>query len=135
MCGISEGNSFNQKLVLACHRKSHQPQKESDRLIFHRKIEQTIEKAAAKVVHEKLHLRSYIQGTFNMKKLSDYISLREEFRIFLSQRIKYTSQEICKYLCTHPNYYVLMKLENIMRVERLNLNFSIKDDVKNVSKT
>ena len=65
----------------ATHRKSHQSEKKSDWLIFHRKIEQTIKKAAAKVVHEKLHLRSYIQRTYTMKKLSDNISLREEFRI------------------------------------------------------
>ena len=48
----------------------------------------------------------------------------------LSQRIKYTSQVISKYL-THPNYYVLMTLGNIMRVEILNLNFSLKDALKN----
>ena len=35
----------------------------------------------------------------------------------------------------YPNCYVLIKLENIMREEILNLNFSIKDDVKSVSKT
>ena len=28
---------------------------------------------------------------------------------------------------THPNYYVLIRLGNIMRVEILNLNFSIKE--------
>ena len=48
----------------------------------------------------------------------------------LSQRIKYTSQVTSKYL-THPNYYVLMTLGNIMRVEILNLNFSLKDALKN----
>ena len=35
----------------------------------------------------------------------------------------------------YPNYYVLMKLKNIMRVEIINLNFSLKDGVKSVSKT
>ena len=57
----------------------------------------------------------------------------------LSRRIKYTSQEKNrKYLWYTPIQiiiYVLMKLENIMRVKTLNLNFSIKDGVKRVSKT
>ena len=39
-----------------------------------------------------------------------------------------------KCLATHPNYYEisskLSKLENIMRVEILTLNFSIKDGLK-----
>ena len=36
------------------------------------------------------------------------------------RRIKYTWQVISKYLvATHPYYYVLMKLGNIMRVEIL----------------
>ena len=35
----------------------------------------------------------------------------------------------------YPNYYASMKLENIVRVDILNLNFGIKDGVKSVSKT
>ena len=39
-----------------------------------------------------------------------------------------------KYLATHPNYYEissnLSKLENIMRVQLLTLNLSIKDGLK-----
>ena len=46
---------------------------------------------------------------------------------------------ISKYIATHPNYYEISskpsKLENIMRVEILNLNFSTKDGLKIVSKT
>ena len=53
----------------------------------------------------------------------------------LSQRIKYTYQVISKYLVIHPNYYALVKPGNIMRVEILNLNFSIKNGLKVVSKT
>ena len=47
----------------------------------------------------------------------------------LSRRIKYTllTKELANILATHPNYYILMKLGNIMRVEILNLSFSIKD--------
>ena len=45
---------------------------------------------------------------------------------------------ISKYLATHSNYYEissnLSKLGNIMRVETLTLNFSIKDGLKIVSK-
>ena len=48
-------------------------------------------------------------------------------------------QVISKYLATHSNYYEisskLSKLGNIMRVETLTLNFSIKDGLKIVSKT
>ena len=44
-----------------------------------------------------------------------------------------------KYLATHSHYYEisskLFKLGNIMRVETLTLNFSIKDGLKIVSKT
>ena len=57
----------------------------------------------------------------------------------LSQRIKCTDQEKnCKYLwyiSIQIIIYVLRKLENVMRVEILNLNFSIKDGVKSVPKT
>ena len=55
----------------------------------------------------------------------------------LSRRIKYTllTKELANILATHPNYYILMKLGNIMRVEILNLSFSIKDSLKIVSKT
>ena len=35
---------------------------------------------------------------------------------------------------TRQNYYLLMKLGNILRVEILNLNFSIKDGIKNVKR-
>ena len=46
---------------------------------------------------------------------------------------------ITKYLASHPNYHVipskLPKLGNIMRVEILTENFSIKDGLKFVSKT
>ena len=53
------------------------------------------------------------------------------------QNIHY--QIISKYLATHSNYYEisskLSKLGNIMRVETLTLNFSIKDGLKIVSKT
>ena len=38
-------------------------------------------------------------------------------------------------MATHPHYYVLMKLGNMMRVEILNLTFNIKDGLKIVSKT
>ena len=34
-----------------------------------------------------------------------------------------------------PNYYLLMKLGNSMKAETLNLNFSINNGLKNVSKT
>ena len=44
-----------------------------------------------------------------------------------------------KYLATHSHYYEisskLFKLGNIMRVETLTLNFSIKDGPKSISKT
>ena len=40
-------------MVLACHRKSHQPEKEFDGFMFHHEIEQTIKKGANKVVIEK----------------------------------------------------------------------------------
>ena len=44
---------------------------------------------------------------------------------------------ISKYLATHPNYYEifskLSKLGNIMTVEILTLNFSIKDGLKIIS--
>ena len=44
-----------------------------------------------------------------------------------------------KHLVTYSNYYEisskLPKLGNIMRVEKLTLNFSIKDGLKIVSKT
>ena len=57
----------------------------------------------------------------------------------LSQRIKIHYEIISKYLPTHPNYCEisskLFKLGNIMGVEILTLNFSIKDDLKIVSKT
>ena len=53
------------------------------------------------------------------------------------ENIRY--QVISKYLATHSNYYEisskLSKLGNIMRVETLTLNFSIKDGLKIVSKT
>ena len=51
----------------------------------------------------------------------------------LSQRIKYTYQEISKYQATHPYFLCItvMKLGYIMRVQTLNLNFSIKDVIKN----
>ena len=46
---------------------------------------------------------------------------------------------ISKYVATHPNYYEissnLSKLENIMRVELLTLDFSIKKGLKIVLKT
>ena len=46
---------------------------------------------------------------------------------------------ISKYLATHSHYHEisskLFKLGNIMRVETLTLNFSIKDGLKIVSKT
>ena len=51
----------------------------------------------------------------------------------MSRRIKNTSQLIRKYL-RHPNYNVLMKLGNIMKVELLNLSFSKEDALKIVSK-
>ena len=53
----------------------------------------------------------------------------------LSPSIKYTYQVISKCLATHPNFYVLMKLGNMMRVLILNPNFSIKYDLKLVSRT
>ena len=63
----------------------------------------------------------------------------------LSQRIKYTppppppkkkkNRKYLWYTSIQIIIYVLMKLENIMRAEILNLNFSIKDGVKIVSKT
>ena len=48
---------IHEKVVLAGYRKTHDPEKESDvmRIIFHLKIEQTIKKAATKVVNEKLY--------------------------------------------------------------------------------
>ena len=48
----------------------------------------------------------------------------------LSQRIKYTYRVISKYIATQSNFYVLMKLENIMRVQILNRNISLKDGLK-----
>ena len=50
----------------------------------------------------------------------------------LSQKIKYTYQVISKYLATNAKIYVytVMKLGNTMRVQILNLNFSIKDGLK-----
>ena len=56
-------------------------------------------------------------------------------RKMLSPSIKYTYQVISKCLATHPNFYVLMKLGNMMRVPKLNPNFSIKYDLKLVSRT
>ena len=53
------------------------------------------------------------------------------------QNIHY--EAIRKYLATHPNYHEtsskLFKLGNIMRVEILTLNFSVKDGLKTVLKT
>ena len=53
------------------------------------------------------------------------------------QNIHY--EVISKHLATYSNYYEisskLSKLGNIMRVETLTLNFSIKDGLKIVSKT
>ena len=50
-----------------------------------------------------------------------------------------TKYIISKYLAAHPNYCEisskLSKVGNIMRVEILTLNFSIKDGLKIVSKT
>ena len=48
---------IHQKVVLAGHRKTHQPEKEFDVMciVFHLKIEQTIKKAATKVVNEKFY--------------------------------------------------------------------------------
>ena len=57
------------------------------------------------------------------------------------RRIKYTlrSNYVSKYLATQLTYYEISskssKLRNIMRVEILTLNFSIKDNLKIVSKT
>ena len=52
--------------------------------------------------------------------------------------LKYTLQS-SKSVAIYPNYYgissKLSKLGNIMRVETLTLNFSIKDGLKIVSKT
>ena len=53
----------------------------------------------------------------------------------LSERIKYTYREISKYVATHSKFYVLMKLENIMRVQILNRNISLKDGLKIFSRT
>ena len=50
----------------------------------------------------------------------------------LSPSIKYTYQVISKCLATHPNFYVLVKLGNMIRVPILNPNFSIKHDLKNL---
>ena len=36
---------------------------------------------------------------------------------------------------SHPNYYVLKKLENIMKQSYKNLNFGIKDTIKSASET
>ena len=53
------------------------------------------------------------------------------------QKIHY--EVISKHLATYSNHYEisskLSKLGNIMRVETLTLNFSIKDGLKIVSKT
>ena len=55
------------------------------------------------------------------------------------RRIKDTLRSISKHPATYSNYYEisskLSKLENIMRVETLILNFSIKDGLEIVSKT
>ena len=66
---ITKGDGFNRtqkKLII-------QRKKESDGmwLIFHLKIEQTMKRAAIKVVNEKLLLKSYIQRTYNIKMLQD----------------------------------------------------------------
>ena len=56
-----------------------------------------------------------------------------------NSKIYITKHIISKYLATHPNYYEILsklsKMGNIMRVEILTLNFSIKDILKIVSKT
>ena len=55
------------------------------------------------------------------------------------RRIKYTLQSNYHKPSTHPNCYEisskLSRLGNIMRLEILTLNFSIKDGLKIVSKT
>ena len=61
------------------------------------------------------------------------VVMKKNIEIYIHYKV------ISKYLATHPNYYEisskLSKLGNIMRVEILTLNFSIKDGLKIVSKT
>ena len=59
---ISEGKS-NKKFILAGHRKTHYPEKESDWLIFYFKIVQTIKKAATKVV--RANIKSFMEELFS----------------------------------------------------------------------
>ena len=58
--------------------------------------------------------------------------MKKNIKIYITKYI------ISKYVATHPNCYEISKLSkmgNIMRVEILTLNFSIKDGLKIVSKT
>ena len=48
-----------------------------------------------------------------------------------SQRIKFTSQEIRKYLCYTSKFLCINKTGKYLKI--LNLNFSIKDGIKSVT--
>ena len=88
----------NQKFVAAGNRKTHHQEKESDWLIFHCKIEQTIKKEANKVV--RANMKSFIEELYWYIYISKQImrlSSRVEFIEFDYDSVKILIYEVLKY--------------------------------------